>query len=117
MAKQTEIVSLGPGLRSQTQNDRGTLLRLAAQIAQIMADKDGGVMEPFFRSRQVAYEIRRLQNVPEQRLAAERYKRYGCMICRKNDHPHGGNGFCAPCYSKELHLRKMLLKELVKEKR
>jgi hypothetical protein len=112
----TEIVSLGPGMQSKTGADVETIRALAVQIAQLLADKDGAVIEPFFRSRQVAYEIRRLQNVPEQKLASERYKRLGCMICHKSDHPHGGNGFCCSCYSRELHLRKQILKDLIQEK-
>jgi hypothetical protein len=46
------------------------------------------------RSRQVAYELRRLQSIPEQRVHAVRYEQGGCMVCTRSDTPHGGLGMC-----------------------
>jgi len=39
------------------------------------------VFEPFFRSRQVAYELQRLQTVSEQRKFTIYFERYGCLVC------------------------------------
>jgi hypothetical protein len=69
-------------------------------VVEIMAERDALVFEPFFRSRQVAYELKRLQSVPEQQKFAIGYERYGCMICETSDRPHAGNGMCARCRSK-----------------
>ncbi len=37
------------------------------QLAEALAQKDGILIEPFFRERRIAEEIRRLQFVPERK--------------------------------------------------
>jgi len=60
--------------------DEAELHRLVqAQVAEIMATRDAFVFEPFFRSRQIAYELKRLQRVPEQQKFAISFERYGCL--------------------------------------
>ena len=60
--------------------DEKTLNRLVQQkVAEIMAERDVIVFEPFFRSRQIAYELKRLQTVPEQRKWTVYFDRYGCL--------------------------------------
>ena len=47
--------------------DEKTLnLLVQEKVAEIMADRDAFVFEPFFRSRQIAYELKRLQTMPER---------------------------------------------------
>jgi hypothetical protein len=70
------------------------------QVAQIMAERDAIAFEPFFRSRQVAYELKRLQSVPEQEKFRIAYDRYGCLDCKTQDRPHAGNGMCNKCRAK-----------------
>jgi len=70
------------------------------QVAEIMAERDALVFEPFFRSRQVAHELKRLQTVPEQEKFSISYERYGCMICESHATPHAGNGLCQSCRAK-----------------
>jgi hypothetical protein len=70
------------------------------QVAEIMADRDAFVFEPFFRSRRVAYELKRLQRVPEQEKFAVSFKRYGCMVCETRERIHGGHGMCVTCNAK-----------------
>src|SRR5258705_1466782 len=70
------------------------------EVAKIMATRDAFVFEPFFRSRQIAYELKRLQRVPEQQKFAVSFERYGCMICETRERIHGGNGMCVLCYAK-----------------
>ena len=67
------------------------------KVAEIMAERDAVVFEPFFRSRQVAYELKRLQTVPEQRKFSIAFARYGCMICETRERIHAGNGLCTQC--------------------
>ncbi|HTB91343.1 MAG TPA: hypothetical protein VK728_00845 [Candidatus Sulfotelmatobacter sp.] len=77
---------------------RAELERLVQlKVAEIMAERDALVFEPFFRSRQVAYELKRLQTVPEQEKFSVSYERYGCIDCKTHDVPHGGNGLCHNC--------------------
>jgi hypothetical protein len=80
---------------------RAELERLVEQkVAEIMAERDALVFEPWFRSRQVAYELKRLQTVPEQEKFSVCYERYGCMICETHATPHAGTGFYQGCRAK-----------------
>ena len=74
------------------------------KVAEVMAQKDGFGMEPWFRPAAVAREIKRLQSVPEQKKFAVVFERFGCFcILHKGDRhnrPHAGNGFCDRCRPK-----------------
>jgi len=70
------------------------------QVAEIMSERDALVFEPFFRTRQVAYELKRLQSVPEQQKFTIAYEMYGCMSCGTHDTPHAGNNLCHNCRCK-----------------
>jgi Phage integrase family len=105
---------LSPAMQAQTIVDRAAIQqKVTRQLAEIRARDDSAIFEPFFRSRQVAYELRRLQNIPEQRVHAVRYERYGCMICKTSDRIHAAPGMCARCYGRERALRTRILKELM----
>jgi hypothetical protein len=85
-------------VRERTGVDKAEFEQSVRQaVAEIMAERDAIVFEPFFRSRQVAYELKRLQNVPEQRKFSVGFERYGCMICETTKRIHAGNGMCPPC--------------------
>jgi len=84
------------------------------KVAEVLAARDQFVFEPFFRSRQEAYEIRRLQTVPERRVWAVRFERHGCLLCKTRERPHGAIGFCAPCYAKVGQELKAIVSELMK---
>jgi hypothetical protein len=85
-------------VRARTGVDEAELhLMVQAKVAEIMAERDAVVFEPFFRSRQVAYELKRLQTVPEQRKFSVAFARYGCMICETRERIHAGNGLCTTC--------------------
>jgi hypothetical protein len=87
--------------RERTGFDKAELARLVQEkVAEIMAERDAIVFEPFFRSRQVAYELKRLQNIPEQQKFTVSFERYGCMICETRERIHGGNGMCTVCHGK-----------------
>jgi hypothetical protein len=86
--------------RERTGFDKAELARLVQEkVAEIMAERDAIIFEPFFRSRQVAYELKRLQNVPEQRKWSVSFERYGCMICETRERIHAGNGMCNRCHA------------------
>jgi hypothetical protein len=106
-------VILSPAMQAQTVADVGTIQTLVArEVAEILAKSDSAVFEPYFRTRHVAYELRRLQSIPQQRVHSVRYKRFGCMICYGTERPHGGLGMCDRCYAREFQLRKRLIREL-----
>lgn len=92
--------------------DEKTLTLLVKQkVAEIMADKDAIVFEPFFRSRQIAYELKRLQTMPERQKWSVYFGRYGCLICETRARIHVGNGMCNSCYSRTFNNLKQIISE------
>ena len=111
----TELI-LSPAMQSQTSLDQATIKKLVEQqVAEMLAKSETAVFEPFFRSRQVSYELRRLQSIPEQRVNAVRYEEGGCMICKRDDKPHGSLGMCATCYNREFQIGTRILQKLIEE--
>jgi hypothetical protein len=86
------------------------------EIAEARVQNEGMLFEPWFRSRRVAEEIRRLQTVPERRVSAACYERWGCMICRTKSRPHAGHSMCGRCNALHGGRRKEIKRELLGEK-
>jgi hypothetical protein len=86
------------------------------RVEEIMAERDALVFEPFFRSRQVAYELKRLQTVSEQRKYTVYYQRYGCWICGTQDRSHAGNGHCDKCRAMRFQRLAQIVAEGVQDK-
>jgi hypothetical protein len=92
--------------------DEKTLnLLVQEKVAEIMADRDAFVFEPFFRSRQIAYELKRLQTMPERQKWSVHFGRYGCLICGTRTRIHVGNGMCNSCYSRTFTNLKQIIAE------
>ena len=88
-------------VRSRTGIDKSELDRLVQQkVAEIMAERDAFIFEPFFRSRQIAYELKRLQTIPEQEKWSTFYERKGCLRCETRAKVHAGCGMCTQCYQR-----------------
>jgi hypothetical protein len=105
-----------PGELARTPGMEAEIRRLAVEMAaQIVAQKEQFLFEPFFRSRQVAYELKRLQNVPEQRTWKIYYARFGCMVCETTERIHGGCGMCSTCYCNNLQRLKQIRGEQIRE--
>ena len=86
-------------VRVRTGADRVDLERLVDQrVAEIMGQRDALVFEPFFRSRQISYELRRLQTVSEQQKWSIYFERRGCLVCQTRERIHVGCGMCQNCY-------------------
>ena len=86
------------------------------EVAEALVQREGMQFEPWFRSRRVAEEIRRLQTVPERRVSAACYERWGCMICRTTSRPHTSHGMCGRCNALHGGRRKEIKRELLGEK-
>ncbi len=65
------------------------------RVAEALARRDD--WQPYFQSRRVAQELRRIQSVPEQRLWSLVYERWGCTHCDTKERPHASCGMCGPC--------------------
>jgi hypothetical protein len=72
--------------------------KVEEKVVEIMAQRDAFVFEPFFRSRKIAYELKRLQTVPEQQKWSIYFERRGCLICQTQKSIHIGCGMCQNCY-------------------
>src|SRR5215471_1680330 len=95
--------------------ERAELDRLVKQrVAEILHARDEFMFEPFFRSRQIAYELKRLQTVKEQEKWQVYYQRFGCLRCDTTERIHVGNGMCDRCYPNTYQRLKQTLGELVK---
>ncbi len=95
---------------------RAELERLVEQrVAEILHARDEFMWEPFFRSRQIAYELKRLQTVSEQKKWQIYYERFGCLRCDTTERIHVGNGCCDRCYPNTFQRLKQIVGELVKE--
>ncbi len=78
--------------------DQQSLDELVRQkVAEVLAQRGDAILEPFFQARHVANELRRLQNVPEQRKWSVFYERHGCLRCQDTQRPHAGTGMCDRC--------------------
>jgi hypothetical protein len=79
---------------------RAAIEQLVEQkIAEIMGSGDA-IFEPFFRSKEICREIRRLETVPMQRKWTYYFENFGCLICQKKDRPHVSLGMCNTCHAR-----------------
>src|SRR5712691_3811505 len=86
-------------IRARSGIDEAELDRMVQKkVAEIMADRDAFVFEPFFRSRKIAYELKRLQTIPEQQKWSVYFERRGCLVCQTWERIHTGCGMCQNCY-------------------
>ena len=96
--------------------DKVTLDKLVQQkVAEILTARDEFIFEPFFRSRQVSYEIRRLQTVPEYKKWSVYYQRHGCVCCMESTRPYVGCGMCAKCYDRVATRLRVIVRELIEQ--
>ncbi len=86
------------------------------QVAEALAQKDGILVEPWFRARRVAEEIRRLQIVPERKKWAAYYEKWNCLRCDTNSRPHASHGMCLRCTVQIVQRLKEIVRELRGEK-
>jgi hypothetical protein len=113
---QMEVLA-SPQELMRTPGMQGEIRKLALEMAaQIIAEKEQAIWEPYFRSRQVAYELKRLQNVSDQNSWKIYYLRFGCMICETTERVHGGCGKCTRCYSFILGRLKQIRGEQIRDR-
>lgn len=91
-------------------------LLVQKRVAEVLAARDGLAAEPFFQSRHVAYEILRLQSVPERKKWAIYFERHGCIVCGSRERSYGSTGFCAFCKQQVYVRLNAILSELMNER-
>jgi len=104
--------------KTRPRRTQAEVLELLVQqkVAQVLADRDELIFEPWFRTRQVAHEIRRLQAVPERKKWALYFERHGCLVCESRDRSHSSKGLCQPCHARVFIRLKTILSELMNER-
>ena len=96
-----ELVRPESSALASPERDFEKLDRLVQQrVAEILTRRDAFIWEPWFRTRQVANEIRRLQTVSEKRKWTRFYEDEGCLACGTTAVPHASNGFCHACHAR-----------------
>lgn len=73
---------------------------VAEQVEGILSERDGLMLEPWFRSRSVSNEILRLQKVSDRHKWTRYYQKFGCLVCGDRLRGHAGCGFDQICYGR-----------------
>ncbi len=87
------------------------------KVAEALEAKGSRIFEPWFRTKREAYELRRLQTVPERKKWGLYYERYGCLHCHTKKRPHASTGFCAPCRATIAQQLESIIRELGEARR
>jgi hypothetical protein len=107
----------GLGGKRACQELRGEVETLARTLALAHAEveetnRDEMLFEPWFRSRELTHEIRRLQTGTDRKRWTVHFDKWGCLNCHRKDVPHGGNGFCGICRVRTLERLKKISQRL-----
>ena len=86
-------------------------VRELVKVCRTLSPKELQLLEPWFRSRQESFEIRRTKTMPELRKWPSYYATWGCLCCKKKKTPHRALGFCLTCYLRVSQRIKEILKE------
>ncbi len=80
------------------------------QVAEMLANRDDLLFQPFLQSKRVADELRRLQTVPELRKWSVYYVRHGCLVCRTKRGIYACCGMCRNCATRTRNRLKACVK-------
>ncbi|MGH9564204.1 MAG: hypothetical protein ACRD3S_22355 [Terracidiphilus sp.] len=93
-------------------SDKSLLERLVHEkVTEIMANREDLALRPFFDTKRVSDEIRRLQTMPERMKWAIRFERFGCLVCESKSSPHNACGMCTRCYVRTSQQLKTIVAE------
>ncbi len=67
------------------------------EVAQLLVQKEGNLLQPWFTSPAFAQEVRRQQTVEERFKFSDFFEGEGCLRCRRRTHQHAGNSLCQRC--------------------
>ena len=120
--KRPEVEVLAPLLKPSVPAAVGAALErlVEAKITEILSVRDSALLEPWFRTKREAYEIRRRQTVHEQRKFSRVFDKYGCYFRghkgKPHSRPHAGQGLCDRCKAILLKRLKEAIVELEQER-
>lgn len=56
--------------------------------------------EPWFRTKSVSNEIRKIQTVSEREKFSRYFEKWGCLICETKETGHSALGMCRNCHTR-----------------
>ena len=68
------------------------------RVDEIMVKVEAGQVQPDFLPKDEAVELRRRQNMFEQRKWILYFEKFGCRMCHRKKMSHAGTGHCEACY-------------------
>jgi ribosomal protein S14 len=82
------------------------------KVAEIMADEKSAILEPFMQGKRVSIEIRKQQDVVQQRKWSYFWEEWGCLICEQKDAGYGSVGMCRTCFARTAGRMKLTLEHV-----
>jgi hypothetical protein len=73
------------------------------KVAEVLASNQSAIFEPFFQTKSITTQLRKLQSVIEQRKWSFYFEDHGCLICNTTDVPHASLGMCLSCLRRTRH--------------
>jgi len=70
------------------------------KVAEIMGNREDLLLRPFFDTKRVSDEIRRIQTIPERLKWAVYIERHGCLVCGTKSASNARCGMCSTCYQR-----------------
>ena len=86
------------------------------KISERIGADEAGIFEPFFQTKLIAREIRKLQTIPQRLKWPNYFKEWGCLSCHKKDGQYGGEGMCGTCYQRTRARVRTILRFTEKER-
>jgi len=104
MRKSTNTITtaqLLPPEPRTSESEASLLERLVhKKVAEIMGNREDLLLRPFFDTKRVSEEIRRIQTVPERLKWAVYFERWGCLVCGAKNASNARCGMCENCYQR-----------------
>jgi hypothetical protein len=103
MLKKIKAEVLPPARPRIVPDTRAILDELVEEkVAEIMSKGRDALFQPYFQSKRVATEIRKIQTVSDRGKWSRYFEKWGCDVCGTKKRGHRGLGRCAPCYLRTL---------------
>ncbi len=97
LVRVSRVEVLPPDVRSVGPSETKLQRYIQHHVAELLAQREDGIFQPFFQSRRIYQELKKLQSVPEQRKWSMYFSRYGCLFCKSKKRPHSSCGMCLRC--------------------
>ncbi|HVA16445.1 MAG TPA: hypothetical protein VMV59_01900 [Candidatus Dormibacteraeota bacterium] len=116
MRKSTNTITtaqLLPPEPRTSESEASLLERLVhKKVAEIMGNREDLLLRPFFDTKRVSDEIRRIQTVPERLKWAVYFERWGCLACGAKN-ANARCGMCENCYQRTMaRLRRIVAESM-----